>query len=75
MPFGPQKSAFLVFEENPPKTKKCSLCFGFDSALKTIDAPIIFRSVFLKTHKKVIDCQKRHFDRFWWLITGFFVRF
>ena len=31
-----------------------SLSFGFDSALKTIDAQIFFWSVFLKTHKKKI---------------------
>ena len=37
----PQKSAFLVFEENPPK-KILSSCFGFDSAVKTIEAQIFF---------------------------------
>ena len=34
---------------------------GFDSALKTIDAQMLFWSEFLKKHKqKVIDCQKHH---------------
>ena len=32
-----RKSAILVFEETLPP-KNVSLCFGFDSALKTIDA-------------------------------------
>ena len=42
-----------------------SSCFGFDSALKTIDAQMFFWLVFLKTHKKkVIDRQKRHFGCF-----------
>ena len=45
------KRAILVFEENPPK-KYFSSCFGFDSALKTIDTPKFFCSVFLKTHIK-----------------------
>ena len=54
----PQKSEFLIFVENPPK--KCFLCFGIDSALKTIDAQIFFWLVFLKMHKKGIECQKRH---------------
>ena len=66
----PRNSAFLVFEENPPK--KCSFCFGFDSALKTIDAQMFFRSEFLKTRThKIIDHQKRHFGCFWQLITVF----
>ena len=66
----PRKSGFLVFEENPPK-KFVSSFFGFDSALKTIDAQMFFWSVFLKTQKKIIDHQKRHFGRFWRLITFF----
>ena len=50
----PQKSVFLVFRRNPlsKKKKNVSLCFGFDSALKTIDAQIFFWLVFLKTHQK-----------------------
>ena len=40
----PQKSAFLVFEER----QKNSLCFSFDSALKTINAQMFFWSVFFK---------------------------
>ena len=44
----PLKSVFWVFEEKPPKI--CFFCFGFDSALKTIDAQMFFKSVFLKTH-------------------------
>ena len=47
----PRKRAFLVFEEKPPKNV-FSLCFGFDSALKTIDAQMSFLLVFLKTHWK-----------------------
>ena len=47
----PRKSTFLVFEENPPQ-QFFSSCFGFDSALKTIDTQMFFWSVFLKTHKK-----------------------
>ena len=47
-----QKSVFLVFEENPPQKKKFPSCFGFDSALKTIDAHVFFWSVYLKTHLK-----------------------
>ena len=46
----PQKSGFLIFEENPQTF--FSSCFGFDSALKTIDAHMFFWPVFLKTHKK-----------------------
>ena len=68
--FWPPKSMILVFEETPPK-KKNSSCFGFYSALKSIDTQMFFWLVFLKTHKKVIDCQKRHFGRFWRLITFF----
>ena len=50
------KQCVFGFEENPPK--KCfSLCFGFDSALKTIDAQIFFWSILLKRNKKVLDCQ------------------
>ena len=49
----PQKSVFWFFEETPSQKKKnVSLCFGFDSALKTIDAQIFFWSLFLNTHKK-----------------------
>ena len=36
-----------------------SSCFGFDSALKTIDAQMSFWSVFLEKHsKKAISRQK-----------------
>ena len=64
-----RKSAFLVFEEKKTKTN-FSLCFGFDSALITIDAPMFVWLVFLKMHtKKVIDLQKWHYGRFWRLIT------
>ena len=45
----PQKSVFLVFEENPPN-KNLSSCFGLDSALKTLDPNMSSWSVFLKTH-------------------------
>ena len=45
----PQKSAFFVLEEKPPQ-KNFSSCFGFDSALKTIEAKMLVWSVFLKTH-------------------------
>ena len=47
----PRKSAVLVFEEKPEKYFFSS-CFGFDSALKKIDAPMSFWSEFLKMHKK-----------------------
>ena len=53
----PQKSLFLVSEENPPKNS-FSKCFGFDSALKTIDAQMSFWSVFLKTHLKKLFAFK-----------------
>ena len=46
--FGPPKKRnFDFWRKNPPK--KWSSCFSFDSALKTIDAQMSFRSVFLKT--------------------------
>ena len=61
---------FWFLKKTPPKTMFSS-CFSLNSALKTIDAQIFFLLVFLKTHKKVIDRQKRHFGRFWWLITFF----
>ena len=51
-----------------------SSCFGFDSALKTIDIQMFFWSVFLKMHKKGIDRQKRLFSDFgcfWRLIMVF----
>ena len=66
----PRKSAFWGFKENPKKKFFC-VCFGFDSTFKTIDAQMYLWSIFLKTHKKVIDRQKRHFGCFWWLITVF----
>ena len=65
----PQKSAFLVFEENPQK--KFSSCFSFDSALKTIDAQMFFWSVFLKTHKKSYWPSKTPFWPFLALNNGF----
>ena len=43
-------------KENPPKS--FSLCFDLDSALKTIDAQMSFRSVFLKTHIKKLLAVK-----------------
>ena len=67
----PRKNAFLVFKENP--LTKFSSGFIFDSALKTMDAQMFFWSVFLKTQKKFIDYQKRHFGLFWQLT--FFGRF
>ena len=45
----PHKSVFLVFEEKPWK-KFFSSCFGFDSALKKIEAQMSFWLLFLKTH-------------------------
>ena len=30
---------------------------------------MFFWVVFLKTHKKAVNCQKRNFYCFWWLIT------
>ena len=54
----PQKGVFLVSEEKHHKN-----LFPCVSALiqllKTIDAQMFFKSVFLKTHKKKIDLQKR----------------
>ena len=58
----PRKNAFLVFKENP--LTKFSSGFIFDSALKTLDAQMFFWSVILKTPKKFIDYQKRHFGLF-----------
>ena len=46
----PPKWVF-VFWRKPPQ-KICSSGFGYDSALKTIDAQMFFWSVFLKTHFK-----------------------
>ena len=69
--FGPPKKCVFCFWRKPPK-KNFSLCFGFDSALNTIDAQMFFWLVFFKTHKKiVIDHQKHHFGSFWRLITFF----
>ena len=46
--------------------------FSFVLALKIIDAQMLFWSVFLKMHKKIIiNCQKRPKWRFWWWITLF----
>ena len=56
----PQKVPFLVFEENSPP-KHFLLCFGFDSALKTIDAQVFFWLVFLKTDKKKLLNVKNAF--------------
>ena len=62
--FGPPKKRVFGFKEKPIQNFFSS-CFGFDSALKTIDAQMSFWSVFLKTHfKKAISRQKRRFGRF-----------
>ena len=62
----PQKSALLIFEENPPK----NIFLGF--SFKNNRHTNVFWLVFLKMHrKKVIDRQKRHFGRFWRLIIFF----
>ena len=55
----PPKSAFLVFEEKPPK--KFSSGFSSDLALQTINAQMFFWRVFLKSHEKVINHQKQYF--------------
>ena len=69
----PEKTHFWSLKKTAPK--KFSFCFGFDSALKTINAQMFLWLAFLKTHKKkVIECQKRHFGRFWWLIMVFDVK-
>ena len=68
--FGPPKKCIFSFWRKPPQ-KIFPSCFGFDSALNIIDAQMFFWSVFLKTQKKVIDRQKRHFGCFWQLITVF----
>ena len=47
----PKKERFLVLKEKPQQ-KKCSFCFGFDSALKTIDAQMSFWSVFYENALK-----------------------
>ena len=49
--FGPQKKRVFGFWWKTHK-KIFSLCFGFESALKTIDAEMSFWSVFLKTPSK-----------------------
>ena len=49
--FGPPKKCIFGFWRKPSKNVFSS-CFGFDSALKTIDAQMFFWIVFLKTHKK-----------------------
>ena len=49
----PQKSGFLVFEENPP-TFFFSSCFRFNLALKTIEAQMFFWLIFLFVFKILI---------------------
>ena len=59
---------------NKKRLQKFSSYLSFVLALKTIDTQMIFWSVFLKTHKTVINRQKRPKWHFWQSIT-FFVRF
>ena len=64
----PQKCAFLNFEIKNFK-ENVSSYFWFFIVLETIDAQMLFRSVFFTMHeKKVINFQKW---RFWRLITFF----
>ena len=53
----PAEKVRLWFLMKTPQ-KKFSLCFGFDSALKTIDAQMSFWSVFLKRTKKKLLAVK-----------------
>ena len=54
------------------KAKKFASYFWFVIVLKTIDAQMLFRSVFFKMHEeKVINFQKWPKRRFWQLITFF----
>ena len=46
----PQKVCFWFLKKTPLKI--CYSCFGFDSALKTIDAQMFLWSVFFKRTKK-----------------------
>ena len=50
------KRAFLSFEIKTEK--KCSSYFSFVLALKTLDAQMLFWSVFLKTQKKTLLTAK-----------------
>ena len=55
----PQKVHFWFLKKIPEIF--CSSCFAFDSALKTIEAEMFFRSVFLKMHKKSYWLSKTPF--------------
>ena len=48
-----------------------SLCFSFDSALKTIEVQmyVLLVGIFENALTKAISRQKRHFGRFWPLLT------
>ena len=46
----PEKVCFWFSKKTPPKI--LSSCFGYDSALKTIDTQLFFWSVFFKMHNK-----------------------
>ena len=52
VPLWTPKKCVNGFWRNPPPKKKNSSCFGFYSALKSIDTQMFFWLVFLKTHKK-----------------------
>ena len=57
--FGPPKKWVFNLWRKPQTF--FSSCFGFDSALKTIDAHMFFWPVFLKTHKKIYWPSKTPF--------------
>ena len=61
----------FVFKRKHPQ-QIFSLCFGFDSALKTIHAQMFFVRYFWK-YTKSYCCQKCHFGRFRWLLMFFCV--
>ena len=56
--FGPPKKCVFGFWSKSPQ-KICSLCFGFDLALKTIDTQMLFWSVFFKMHSKKVNNRQK----------------
>ena len=67
----PPKSAFWFLK----KTQKKKNFFGFRlwfSFKNNRLTNVLLVGIFENAKKKVIDCQKRHFGRFWQLITVFF---
>ena len=68
----PEKTHFWSLKKTAPK--KFSFCFGFDSALKTINAQMFFWLAFLKTHKKSYWMSKTPFWPFLVVNNGFWCK-